>query len=89
MRHSVEQTCRLKVKRFLPFCFSAFLLFIACTDKVQFGDAFLEKAPGGTVSADTVFTNAEYTRQFLAGIQPAVQVDQRLAAVLELLEGNA
>lgn len=40
----------------------------SCTDPVKFGNAFLEKAPGGTVTADTVFTNAEYTRQFLVGI---------------------
>lgn len=40
----------------------------SCTDPLKFGNAFLEKAPGGTVTADTVFTNAEYTRQFLAGI---------------------
>ena len=38
----------------------------ACTDSVKFGDSFLEKAPGGTVTADTVFSNPEYTRQFLA-----------------------
>ena len=38
----------------------------ACTDSVKFGNPFLEKAPGGTVTADTVFNNAEYTRQFLA-----------------------
>ena len=40
----------------------------ACTDTVKFGDSFLEKAPGGTVTADTVFNNPEYTRNFLAGI---------------------
>lgn len=40
----------------------------SCTDPVKFGNDFLEKAPGGTVTADTVFNNAEYTRQFLAGI---------------------
>lgn len=40
----------------------------ACTDTVKFGNAFLEKAPGGTVTADTVFSNPEYTRNFLAGI---------------------
>ena len=34
----------------------------ACTDTVKFGNAFLEKAPGGTVTADTVFSNPEYTR---------------------------
>lgn len=38
----------------------------SCTDKIAFGDSFLEKAPGGTVTADTVFGNPEYTRYFLA-----------------------
>ena len=46
------------------FCFS----INSCTDPFKVGNAFLEKAPGGTVTADTVFTNAEYTKQFLAGI---------------------
>ena len=46
------------------FCFS----INSCTDPIKVGNAFLEKAPGGTVTADTVFTNAEYTKQFLAGI---------------------
>lgn len=40
----------------------------SCTDPIKFGNDFLEKAPGGTVTADTVFSNAEYTRQFLAAI---------------------
>ncbi|MBQ9660434.1 MAG: RagB/SusD family nutrient uptake outer membrane protein [Bacteroidales bacterium] len=40
----------------------------SCTDPLKVGNLFLEKAPGGTVTADTVFTNAEYTRQFLNGI---------------------
>ena len=40
----------------------------SCTDPIKVGNAFLEKAPGGTVTADTVFTNAEYTRQFLTAI---------------------
>lgn len=44
----------------------ALLVCSSCTESVQFGDSFLEKAPGGTVTADTVFSNAEYTRQFLA-----------------------
>ena len=44
------------------------LILGACTDTVKFGNAFLEKAPGGTVTADTVFSNPEYTRNFLAGI---------------------
>ena len=42
--------------------------FNSCTDKIQFGDAFLEKAPGGSVTADTVFGNPEYARQYLASI---------------------
>ena len=43
-------------------------MFIACTDDVKVGDSFVEKAPGGTVTIDTVFNSAEYTRQFLTGI---------------------
>lgn len=38
---------------------------VSCTDKIAFGNAFLEKAPGGTTTADSVFSNAEYTRYFL------------------------
>lgn len=37
----------------------------SCTDKIAFGDSFLDKAAGATVTQDTVFNNAEYTRQFL------------------------
>lgn len=48
------------------------LLFVAmvisCTEDVNVGNAFLEKAPGGTVTKDSVFGKAEYTRQYLAGI---------------------
>lgn len=40
----------------------------SCVDDLKFGNSFLEKAPGGTVTMDTVFNNAEYTRQFLTGI---------------------
>lgn len=43
-------------------------VFISCVDDLKFGNAFLEKAPGGTVTSDTVFNSAEYTRQFLTGI---------------------
>ena len=42
--------------------------FTACTDDIKFGDSFIEKTPGGTVSLDTVFNSAEYTRQFLVGL---------------------
>jgi hypothetical protein len=41
------------------FCFSA------CVDRFAIGDDFLEKAPGVDVNIDTVFTSAEYTRNFL------------------------
>ncbi len=37
----------------------------ACVEKLAVGDAFLEKAPGVDVNIDTVFTSAEYTRNFL------------------------
>lgn len=40
----------------------------SCVDEVKFGGSFLEKAPGASVTKDTVFGNAEYTRQFLASI---------------------
>ena len=43
-------------------------VFTACTDEVKFGDAFIEKTPGGTVSLDTVFGNADYTKQFLVSL---------------------
>ena len=44
------------------------MAFTACTDDVKFGDAFVEKQPGGTLTIDSVFSNPEYTRQFLTGI---------------------
>lgn len=37
----------------------------ACVDRLAIGDAFLEKAPGVEVNIDSVFSNAEYTRNFL------------------------
>ena len=37
----------------------------SCVDDIKFGSAFLEKAPGGDVTSDTVFSNPEYVRQFL------------------------
>ena len=41
------------------------LFLSACVDRLAIGDAFLEKAPGVDVNIDTVFTKAEYTRNFL------------------------
>ena len=37
----------------------------SCVEKFAVGDAFLEKAPGVDINIDTVFSNAEYTRNFL------------------------
>lgn len=37
----------------------------SCVDKIAFGNAFLDKAPGADVTKDTVFNKAEYTRNFL------------------------
>lgn len=43
-------------------------VMVSCTDEVAFGNSFIEKAPGGTVTIDTVFNSAEYTKQFLTSI---------------------
>ncbi len=40
-------------------------MFSSCVEKFAVGDAFLEKAPGVDINIDTVFTSAEYTRNFL------------------------
>ena len=40
-------------------------IFTACVDDINVGNAFLEKAPGVEVNIDTVFSKAEYTRNFL------------------------
>ena len=37
----------------------------SCVDRLAVGDAFLEKAPGVDVNIETVFSSAEYTRNFL------------------------
>ena len=42
--------------------------FSSCTDEWKFGNSFLEKAPGGQSTKDTVFNSAKYTREFLTGI---------------------
>ncbi|MDE7350726.1 MAG: RagB/SusD family nutrient uptake outer membrane protein [Muribaculaceae bacterium] len=40
----------------------------SCTDEVQFGNTFLDKAPGGSMSMDSIFANPEYVNQFLTNI---------------------
>lgn len=44
--------------------FGAFVT-TSCVDDFKVGDAFLEKAPGIDVNVDSVFSKAEYTRNFL------------------------
>ncbi len=39
-----------------------------CTDEVQFGDSFLNKAPGGSTNLDSIFSNPDYVNQFLTNI---------------------
>jgi len=43
----------------------ATLTLSSCVDRLAVGDAFLEKAPGVDVNIETVFSSAEYTRNFL------------------------
>ena len=40
-------------------------IFTSCVDDFNVGNAFLEKSPGVDVNIDTVFSKAEYTRNFL------------------------
>ncbi len=40
----------------------------SCTDDIEFGNEFLDKSPGSTVTIDTVFRYADYTEGFLANI---------------------
>ncbi len=44
---------------------SAAVSVSSCVDRLAIGDAFLEKAPGVDVNIETVFSKAEYTRDFL------------------------
>lgn len=43
----------------------SFFSITSCVDRFAIGDAFLEKSPGVDVNIDTIFNNAEYTRNFL------------------------
>jgi len=54
--------------RLVSGLFVTSMAITSCVDEIKFGSAFLEKAPGGSVTKDTVFNNAEYTRQFLTNL---------------------
>ena len=60
------------MKRIYTWLMIAFMILSmsisSCVDDIAFGNTFLEKAPGADVTEDTVFSNAEYTRQFLNAI---------------------
>lgn len=58
----------MKRIRTIGLGFAATLLSLSaasCIDQIKLGNAFLEKAPGGTVTEDTIFNSPEYTRRFL------------------------
>lgn len=40
----------------------------SCTDEVQFGNSFLDKAPGGSTTLDSIFANPDYVNQLLTNI---------------------
>ena len=54
---------KLFIILFLGIC--TFFSITSCVDRLAIGDAFLEKSPGVDVNIDTIFNNAEYTRNFL------------------------
>ena len=60
----------MKLKNITYFVLAAGLSLISasCVDDIKFGSSFLDKAPGADVTEDTIFNNAEYTRNFLSGI---------------------
>mgnify|MGYP003202260713 CR=1 FL=1 len=43
---------KLNIKYIIGVAAVATLGMVSCTDEIKFGNAFLEKAPGGTVTAD-------------------------------------
>ncbi len=57
----------MKLRKTFIYTFMAasLLSMSSCLDKIAFGSAFLEKAPGGDVTKDTVFGNPDYARRFL------------------------
>lgn len=57
----------MKLKNLLYFAVAAVSVSafsISCTDSIQLGDGALQKPSSSAITKDTVFSNAEYTRQF-------------------------
>ena len=59
---------KLGYKLLFGACVAANLIATSCVDDMKFGNSFLDKAPGGTATVDTVFSSAVYTQQFLNSI---------------------
>lgn len=59
---------KLGYKLLFCACVAANLIATSCVDDMKFGNSFLDKAPGGTATVDTVFSSAVYTQQFLNSI---------------------
>ncbi len=56
---------KMKYKWFVGALVLASVGTSSCVDEIKFGNAFLDKAPGGTATVDTVFASSIYTQQFL------------------------
>lgn len=59
---------KLGYKLLFGACVAANLVATSCVDDMKFGNSFLEKAPGGSATIDTVFGSVIYTQQFLNSI---------------------
>lgn len=58
----------MKLKNILIGAAAVVAGLASCVDDIAVGDAALDKASSSTATIDTVFTSAEYTRQFVVGI---------------------
>lgn len=59
------------MKKFIPSIFALALAGIvatSCTDEVQLGNTFLDKAPGASLNIDSIFANPDYVNQLLTNI---------------------
>lgn len=55
----------MKIAKFTLIAVTLSSLICSCVDGLKVGNDFLEKAPGVDVTQDTIFSKAEYARQFL------------------------
>lgn len=59
------------MKKFINSIVSATLacaVLTGCTDEFAVGGAFIDKAPGGTSTLDSIFANPDYVNQFLTSL---------------------